>query len=95
MKPVIRAIWQIILIVIGWLTVLVGLLIIPLPIPLGLLLIIVGLSILTFQSQYLRGRIRQLRRRYGHFSMNVKRLTPRLPKLLRQAVEMTEPDKKD
>lgn len=95
MKSVLMTIWDHTLLVTGWLIVCVGVLITPLPIPFGLIMIIIGLSLLTWKSHFLRNQLRHLRRRYSAFSSSLERITPKLPRILRHAVELTEPHRKE
>ena len=87
--------WDHTLLLVGWLMVIAGAIITPLPIPIGLVMVILGLSLLTWKSHVLRNWFRKLRRRYGEVSSKLKSVTPSLPRFLRQAVELTEPDRKD
>lgn len=87
--------WDHTLLLVGWFMVLAGLIITPLPIPVGLIMVILGLSLLTWKSHFLRNWFRKLRSRYSEVSSKLKKVTPSLPRFLRQAVELTEPDRKD
>ncbi len=78
----------------GWLLVVLGLAITPLPIPVGLIMVLFGLAILTLKSDSLRAFLRARRQRYRRLSAKLTGITPKLPKLLRRAVELTDPDRK-
>lgn len=79
-------------IVIASLLIIAGLITLPLPIPAGLLLLIVGLSLLVSAIPKVRIFLRQLRKRYQQTSACLNRLKPRLPKFARELIEDTDPD---
>jgi len=82
------------LLALGWILLILGLVITPLPIPVGLILALCGLAILTMKSHSLRAYLIRSRQRYKGVSDRLTRVTPRLPKFLRQAVELTDPNRK-
>ena len=77
----------------GWVLVISGLLITPLPLPVGLLLLVLGLALLIRRSQWVRGRIMRLRGRYPVISARLRRLEPRLYRSLASALRSTDPDR--
>lgn len=77
---------------VGILLLLLGILITPLPIPFGLLSILIGLSILVSVVPAVRRWLIVLRRRFKHTSTRLNQLSPRLPAFLRQLIEETDPE---
>lgn len=79
------------LLVLGWVLVGTGLLIMPTPVPLGLLLFVAGLMLLARESETARQAIRWARRRLPAASNAMTRAAPRLPAGLRTFIETTDP----
>lgn len=77
--------------IIGWLMVFAGLIILPLPIPLGLIMIVVGLALLAPHAPPVRRGIRALRRKFPGVNQKLNALKPRLPRFARLMVELTDP----
>lgn len=75
----------------GTVLVLVGLVITPLPIPLGLLLILVGLTLITYDSSFLKKRLRRLRKKHPGFSDRLKKFESRTFFIVRDVVRSTDP----
>lgn len=65
----------------------------PLPVPVGLLMIITGLSLLVPAIPALALNLKRIRRRYPVTSARLRRLSPRLPGFVRRVIEDTDPDK--
>ncbi len=76
---------------VGWVLVGVGLLLMPTPLPLGLLLFLAGLAVLARESAAARQAIRWTRRRLPVLSEALNRAKPRLPAGLRTLIESTDP----
>lgn len=76
----------------GILLVLTGLIITPLPIPLGLILVVLGLSVLVTVLPSLRFSLTRLRCRYPAISLKLRRLSPKLPGFARRLLDHTDPD---
>ncbi|WP_142848848.1 PGPGW domain-containing protein [Telmatospirillum sp. J64-1] len=64
---------------------------IPTPVPIGLLLIVLGLYFLARGSKTSRRAIPALRRRMPFFSRSLNVIGHRLPKPLRQFIERSDP----
>lgn len=79
------------LITCGSLLVLAGIIITPLPIPTGILMIALGLSLLIGQSLWLRNNITKARSRYRHFSDRLNSIKTKLPSFARVMIERTDP----
>ena len=77
--------------VIGWILILVGLVVWPLPIPFGLLMIVIGIALVVPTSPGMRRLLRYLRRRYPAFDRQLERLKPHLPKFIQTMIERTRP----
>jgi len=75
----------------GWLLVLGGILITPLPLPIGLLMLVLGLVLLAHRSEFVRQRIRALRRRYPELSERLRRLEPRVNARIARTLRETDP----
>jgi sulfite exporter TauE/SafE len=76
----------------GILLLLLGIIITPMPIPLGIILIILGLSMLVGTIPKVRHFLQFIRRRYRAFSHKLNRIKHRLPAFARQLIEDTDPD---
>lgn len=83
---------RVISIIIGVILVVSGLVVLPLPIPFGLAMIIVGLSLLISNSHYFRTLFKKLRRRFMGLSVRLNNLKPHLPGFARRMIEDTDPD---
>lgn len=70
-----------------------GVVVTPLPIPLGLLMIAMGLALLAHDSKYLRAGLRKLRSRYPVFSGRLRRLEPHLGQMFRALLRRTDPQR--
>jgi len=75
----------------GSLLVLLGLIITPMPIPLGIILIILGLSMLVSSLPVVRDFLRNLRRRYRVLSGKLNHIKRYLPAFARRLIEDTDP----
>jgi len=69
----------------------VGVVLAPTPVPLGVVLAVLGLALLAHDSKLLRGLIRRLRARCPEASAKAHDLRHRLPALLRRVIERTDP----
>ena len=81
--------------IIGAVLTVAGLALIWTPIPVGLLLVIVGLSMLASFSPWTRERIRDFRRRHPDMSQRARGLERRMPENVRRSWEKTDPDRND
>ncbi|WP_221798256.1 PGPGW domain-containing protein [Oceanobacter mangrovi] len=76
----------------GILLVLGGIVVTPLPIPFGILMIVIGLSLLVTTVPKIRHWLKQLRHKYQQTSAGLNRLKPRLPAFARKLIEDTDPE---
>ena len=85
-----RAVRRILLAAVGIVFLFVGFFTFWLPIPIGLVLMVVGLALLLVSSALVRGWVRALRRRYPGFDERLNRVTKNLPQPFRRALRHTE-----
>ena len=78
----------------GWVLVLVGAITAPTPLPIGWLLLIIGLSILVHDSETVRGWVRRVRQRYPRIGRWLKRNKRFAPGFARRLIDLTEPIRK-
>jgi|GEM_PF-666836 len=76
---------------VGWLLFLIGLISAPLPLPLGQLIALLGLSLLVSESYMIRMFTRKIRRNYPRVSRMMDRVKPYLPGFLKSTIEETDP----
>lgn len=76
---------------VGWLLVLIGLITAPLPLPLGQLVTLVGLSLLISESYAIRMFTRKLRRNYPILNRLMDRVKPYMPAFLKSTIDETDP----
>ncbi|PCI32903.1 MAG: hypothetical protein COB54_05815 [Alphaproteobacteria bacterium] len=76
---------------VGWLLVLIGLITAPLPLPLGQLVTLVGLSLLISESYAVRMFTRKLRRNYPMLNGMMDRVRPYMPAFLKSTIDETDP----
>jgi hypothetical protein len=75
----------------GGVLVVFGLVLFPMPIPVGLLMIALGLLFLAPYFKPVQMMVRSLRRRYGPVDRGLLRIKARCPAVLRSAIEKTAP----
>ena len=78
----------------GVLLIVAGLLVLPLPVPVGLLMIILGVSLLVPAIPALARYLKRIRRRYPITSQRLNHISPRLPRFVRRVIEETDPDRR-
>ncbi len=71
--------------------ILLGLIAFPLPIPVGALLITIGLSLLIISSPRLRCTIRGYRKKFPRFNRAITKTEFYLPDKIKQAIQQTDP----
>jgi hypothetical protein len=69
----------------------VGMVVFPLPIPIGLLMIVTGLAILISSSRTVARHVREYRRRNTSVDTWLRKAEPRIPSLFRPPLRMTDP----
>lgn len=70
---------------------LAGAILAPTPIPVGWILILIGLSILVHESKWFRDRLRRLRERYPKFGDKLNQAKRYAPGFARRIIEKTDP----
>lgn len=75
----------------GWIMLIVGIITAPIPLPIGQIIALIGLSILVSESQWVKTKAQRLRRAIPIFHRQLTRLHPYLPKFLKKVVEDTDP----
>lgn len=82
---------RIIFLLTGWICLVVGLVTWPLPIPIGIPLIIIALAILARESVLVREWLRRRRALNPAFDRRVRNMRARLPEKLRDIIDITDP----
>jgi len=77
----------------GTFLVVIGIIVTPLPIPFGVIMIIIGLSLLASSVPWVREYLITLRRRYRDASGRLNQVKNRLPTFARQLIEETDPER--
>jgi len=75
----------------GFTLILLGAIITPLPIPVGLVLIIIGLALVIPALPGTTRKLRQWRRRFPALSARLNQIAAYLPAFVRRAIRMTDP----
>ena len=83
--------WRLVRLTAGWLLVIVGAILAPTPIPLGLPMLAVGLYLLTRDSATVRRIIRERRQALPVLSRGLDRIKGRMPAGVRGMIEATDP----
>lgn len=79
--------------VFGLALVAIGLLLFPLPVPVGLLLIALGALVLAMSEPWMQRFIKAQRAAHPGFDSTMRALRKRLPKSLKHVIEVTDPKK--
>ena len=85
--------WRIITQVTGVLIFIAGMIFFPLPIPIGAVMMIVGLTMMISSSKKLRKVIREYRRRNPKMNSTIHNAEYYLPKSMRDSIDQTDPDR--
>ncbi len=75
----------------GVLLILIGIPLFPTPIPLGLVLILVGATLLAGESIFLQGWIRRWRRGNARIDQRLRNVHGRVPGFIARVIELTDP----
>ncbi len=75
----------------GWFLVVTGAIIAPTPVPIGLIMMAVGLGILATESRFVRNGLRQMRRRFPAFCAKLRGVRHRVPGFARRVIDDTDP----
>lgn len=76
---------------IGWLMLIGGIIIAPLPIPIGQFIALIGLSILVSESHWVKTKMQKFRRRLPMIGRQLQRMHPYMPKFLKKVIDDTDP----
>ncbi|MDG1994996.1 MAG: PGPGW domain-containing protein [Emcibacteraceae bacterium] len=76
---------------IGWLMFIVGIITAPIPIPIGQIIALIGLSILVSESHWVKTKMQRLRRRLPIIGRQLARMHPYLPRFLKKVIDDTDP----
>lgn len=90
-SPAVRTTLKLWKLILGWALVLIGLVMTPLPIPVGLLMVAAGLSLLIVESRSVRRAFQYLRGHWPRFNAWLLNASKKLPESLRRVLRMTEP----
>jgi len=86
---------QLLFLMMGWAALIVGLLILPLPVllpfPVGVVLVLVGLAVLSAHSRMFRQFVRQARHRHLWLSRGFETFGARAPRSVKTMVHRTRP----
>ena len=63
----------------------------PIPIPIGQIVALIGLSILVSESQWVKTKRQQLRRRLPIIGRQLMRMHPYMPRFLKKVIDDTDP----
>jgi putative transmembrane protein PGPGW len=80
--------------VIGWVLVVVGIVLLPAPIPvplIGVMPILIGLAILTTHSKNMRRRLQYTRHRFDWLSRRLDSFAHRVPEMVKSMIHRTRP----
>lgn len=86
-----RRIIDIAILAVAWVLVVVGVIIAPIPIPIGQAMALLGLSILVHRSPAMRRRIRRFRGNRPKIDAYVRRWHGRVPGFIRRLIDETDP----
>ena len=84
--------WRIIVQATGALIFIAGMIMFPLPIPIGLVMMVIGLTMLISSSKKLRSWIREYRRRNPKVNQSIHKAEAYLPRGMRNSIGQTDPD---
>jgi hypothetical protein len=75
----------------GWCLILIGIPLFPLPLPLGLPMILIGAAIVLHENHYWHRVLRFWRRRYPSIDEKIHGARDRVPGFARRIIEQTDP----
>ena len=75
----------------GGVLVVVGIVLTPTPVPFGLILLTIGLTLLAPYMPFVQKIIRSIRRKYPRVNAELLRRRDRLPDVIRRAIDATHP----
>ncbi len=69
----------------------VGTITAPIPLPIGQIVALIGLSILVSESQWIKTKMQRTRRRLPAVGRQLQRMHPYLPRFLKKVIDDTDP----
>lgn len=91
MEPIAASLLALVHKVTGSVLVLAGMVVLPMPIPLGLIMIALGLAMLAPYFKPVQNLVRHLRRKSPIVDRNLVRFKHRCPRVIRVTIEKTNP----
>lgn len=76
----------------GGVLVVVGIILTPTPIPFGLILLTIGLTLLAPYMPPIQALVRKIRRKWPKVDQSLRRYRDRMPDVVRQTIDKTHPD---
>ncbi|MCC3861950.1 PGPGW domain-containing protein [Pseudemcibacter aquimaris] len=76
---------------IGWVMLIVGIITAPIPIPIGQIIALIGLSILVSESHWVKTKMQKIRRRLPVIGRQLKKMHPYMPRFLKKVIDDTDP----
>ncbi|HPF45886.1 MAG: hypothetical protein KDF58_02680 [Alphaproteobacteria bacterium] len=76
---------------IGWMMFIVGIITAPIPLPIGQIVALIGLSILVSESHWVKIKVQKLRRRMPIIGRHLQLIHPHMPNFLKKVIEDTDP----
>lgn len=76
---------------VGWIMFIVGLITAPIPLPIGQIVALIGLSILVSESHWVKTKMQKFRRRLPIIGKQLNKMHPYLPKFLKKVIDDTDP----
>ena len=87
--------WQIIKrpfkLFLGWVMMIVGIITAPIPLPIGKIVALIGLSILVSESLWVKTAAQKFRRKIPSLGRQLVRMHPYMPKFIKKVIEDTDP----
>jgi len=77
--------------ILGSTALLFGAVLLPLPIPLGLPLLVIGLALWAPYLPFVQGWVRSLRRKYPNLNAQLIRYRERVPPVIQKTIDKTHP----
>ena len=77
--------------IIGWVMLIVGIITAPIPVPIGQIVALIGLSILVSESHWVKTKMQKLRRRLPIIGRQLMRMHPYMPGFLKKVIDDTDP----
>jgi len=84
--------WHWIREIISILFILAGFLLVPLPVPLGIIFIVIGFALLVTEDQHVANWVREIRGANPDLERKVEQIKGRLPENLREPFSKTDPN---